>query len=506
MDHSELVQEMVLLEKMTAQERLKHARRRRQQQLKNWMQREGLTSNGTTVSNGISTKLRKTAVKFSENVVLLEATARQDIEEVRNLLQSGKYNPNTTNEDGLTPIHQCSIDNSEKLLRLLIEYGGDVNARDRDLWTPLHAAATCGHLQICRVLIENGAELLALNADGNMPYDICDDDITLDYIETQMDRIGITQEMIDKTRAQVENQMLIDLQTLVRKKSVGSLRSIDDILSFRNSDGVTPLHIASANGYQTVVEYLLKQHVSINLQDSDGWTPTHAAAFWCQQSILTELIRAGADIYEKILDGRSAVDLCDDPDLRSYMIDFYEQNLRNQEKAAAAAAAAAAAQLQQKLNNRLQLNTNSLPNGTTSRTGTLYESRSSVSSPYGSGSSLNRSSSIRRASIRDREKVKKLNENFFEVLQARDKIQEDVDEGLTNGTLCSPPPAKSSSKEEHTNSVTTTTATDSTVREPTTVNSVKKPMAPVIESNLPPLKAPLPPPINQTTADTLSDV
>ena len=68
------------------------------------------------------------------------ATARQDIEEVRNLLQSGKYNPNTANEDGLTPIHQCSIDNSEKLLRLLIEYHGDVNAKDRDLWTPLHAA------------------------------------------------------------------------------------------------------------------------------------------------------------------------------------------------------------------------------------------------------------------------------------------------------------------------------------------------------------------------------
>lgn len=77
MDHSELIQEMVLLEKMTAQERLKHARRRRQQQLKNWMQREGLTSNGTTVSNGLSTKLRKTAVKFPENVVILEGKRKR---------------------------------------------------------------------------------------------------------------------------------------------------------------------------------------------------------------------------------------------------------------------------------------------------------------------------------------------------------------------------------------------------------------------------------------------
>ncbi|CAF1068736.1 unnamed protein product [Adineta steineri] len=529
MDHSELIQEMVLLEKMTAQERLKHARRRRQQQLKNWLTREGLSSNGTVISNGITakpikppTKSRKVSVKFPENVVLLEAAARQDIEEVRNLLQSGKYSPNTANEDGLTPIHQCSIDNSEKLLRLLIEYGGDVNAKDRDLWTPLHAAATCGHLQICRILIENGAELLALNADGNMPYDICDDDTTLDYIETQMDRIGITQEMIDKTRTLVENQMLIDLQNLVKKKSQGSSRSIDDILSYRNAEGVTPLHIASANGYQTVVEYLLKQYVSINLQDSDGWTPTHAAAFWCQQPILTQLIKGGADIYEKSPDGRSALDLCEDPDLRSYMIDLQEQNIRNQEKAAAAAAAAAAQQLQQKLNGRSQLNTNSLPNGITSRTGNLYESRSSVSSPYGSGSSLNRTSSIRRASIRDREKVKKLNENFLDVLQARDKIQEDADEGTattngitTNGIISPIITKKSSHKEDHTNSVTTT-ATDSTVREPTTVISTKKSPAPIADQTLPPLKVPPPlplplpsqtlPPPNQTTADTLSEV
>ena len=149
----------------------------------------------------------------------------------------------------------------------------------------IYLLATCGHLEICKILIDNGAELLALNADDNMPYDICDDDLTLDYIETQMDSIGITQEMIDTTRAQVENQMLHDLQLLVRE-SLSSSRSIDDILSYRNEEGATPLHIASANGYQTVVEYLLQYNVSINLQDADGWCPIHAAAFWCHLPIL----------------------------------------------------------------------------------------------------------------------------------------------------------------------------------------------------------------------------
>ena len=233
-----------------------------------------------------------------------------------------------------------------------------------------------------------------------------------------------------------------------------------------------------------------------------------------------QLIEAGADIYEKIPDGRSALDLCDDPDTRTYMIDFQEQCMRDQERAAAAAAAAAVvataaqvAQLQQKLNTttlintRLQVGINSLPNGTIPRTGTLYESRSSISSPYGSGSSLNRTSSIRRASLRDREKVKKLNESFLDVLQAKDKIQEDVDENATNATLTNGIiPSRTINKEEHSGSITTTTATttDSTVREPITATPIKKSTdAPIIE--LPPLKVPPPPP-PQTTAGTLCDV
>jgi len=37
-------------------------------------------------------------------------------------------------------------------------------------------------------LIDAGAELLSVNADGNMPYDLCEDDTTLSYIENEMAR------------------------------------------------------------------------------------------------------------------------------------------------------------------------------------------------------------------------------------------------------------------------------------------------------------------------------
>ena len=41
------------------------------------------------------------------------------------------------------------------------------------------------------VVCYRGAELLAVNADGNMPYDICEDEVTLDHIETEMAKQGM---------------------------------------------------------------------------------------------------------------------------------------------------------------------------------------------------------------------------------------------------------------------------------------------------------------------------
>lgn len=55
-----------------------------------------------------------------------------------------------------------------------------------------------------------------MNADGNMPYDICEDEQTLDYIEAEMAKRGITQELIDQIRLKTENQMLFDMKELIQ--------------------------------------------------------------------------------------------------------------------------------------------------------------------------------------------------------------------------------------------------------------------------------------------------
>lgn len=321
-EHSELIAEMAQIDKMTTQERLKLARRRRLQQLKKWSQREKeYNSNKRKKDAVIVKRARKNDYKvhFVPSVMLLEAAARNDVDEVKRLLMLG-VSPDSTNEDGLTALHQCCIDDSEEMMKLLLEFGANVNAKDSEQWTPLHAAATCGHIHIVKYLIVKGADLLAVNADGNMPYDICDDDSTLDYIENEMAKKGITQEMIDHTRAATEILMLNDLKSLVAKGE-----SVDSM----NHAGASPLHIASANGYLSVLEFLLDQHVTIDVCDDDQWQPIHAAACWGHPDAIEMLVQAGADINAKTKNGETPYDISEDIEVRERIMQLkYEMETK----------------------------------------------------------------------------------------------------------------------------------------------------------------------------------
>lgn len=192
-EHLELLAEMPVVGRMNAQERLKHAQKRRAQQVKAWAQAEkeaqGKKSHRERPRTEAAGGGPQKRVLFPPSVTLLEAAARNDLEEVRQLLESG-VSPDLANEDGLTALHQSCIDDFREMVQQLLEAGAKVNARDSESWTPLHAAATCGHLQLVELLVARGADLLAVNTDGNMPYDLCEDERTLDCLETAMANRG----------------------------------------------------------------------------------------------------------------------------------------------------------------------------------------------------------------------------------------------------------------------------------------------------------------------------
>ncbi|PAV59821.1 hypothetical protein WR25_08032 [Diploscapter pachys] len=309
MDHQDLVSELPEIERMTPQDRIALAKERRRIQLRMNDERDRSLP---------PPRPRRPRLRFCPEVALLDATGRADAAEVERLLNEGA-NPNSHNEDGLTPLHQCAIDDNAQIMRLLLAHGADVNAQDTEAWTPLHAAACCAHINVVRILIAHNANLLAVNADGNMPYDICDDEATLDAIESEMAARGITQGYIDEQRGAPEKQMLDDMKHLHQQGLP---------LDHRQPDGSTFLHIAAANGYYDVAAFLLRCGVSPLVRDNDLWQPVHAAACWAQPDLVELICEYGGDIHAKTSSGEAPMDLCEDATTRAVISNMIQNEAR----------------------------------------------------------------------------------------------------------------------------------------------------------------------------------
>uniref|UniRef100_A0A3Q0KGC6 Protein phosphatase 1 regulatory inhibitor subunit 16a, putative n=1 Tax=Schistosoma mansoni TaxID=6183 RepID=A0A3Q0KGC6_SCHMA len=303
--------------------RIKNARKERANQLKEWqiydkkMQKESekLQKKGLSPLNDRRHYNSSRAVKFPQSLIFLEAAARGDLDEVRELLSSGVC-PDVANEDGLTALHQCCIDNNLEMCRLLLRYGANPNSRDTELWTPLHASATCHHTEMCKILIDHGADLLAMNVDGNMPYECCMPGPTLNLVETEMDKRGITQEEIDDWHRVPECEMLADMEALY--KAGADLDRLD-------AQGASMLHIAAASGFEEVVLFLLKRGAKIDLLDKDGWQAIHIAACWCQLEIVELLVNFGADILAETRNGETVFDICEDIEMHTRLIEIKQE-------------------------------------------------------------------------------------------------------------------------------------------------------------------------------------
>lgn len=58
-----------------------------------------------------------------------------------------------------TPIDCAAYRGHDKVVKVLIDAGADVNPADKQPTTPLHLAAQEGHLNVVRVLLDNHANV-----------------------------------------------------------------------------------------------------------------------------------------------------------------------------------------------------------------------------------------------------------------------------------------------------------------------------------------------------------
>ena len=99
-----------------------------------------------------------------------------------------------------------------------------------------------------------------------------------------------------------------DIHELKKAAESGGLDLVS-ISSVRGKLGITPLHVASENGSNEILEYLNDFDINLNIQDNGGRTLLHTAITGNRVSTVKLLLKMGVNLNLKNKQGYTAMDV-----------------------------------------------------------------------------------------------------------------------------------------------------------------------------------------------------
>jgi ankyrin repeat protein len=103
---------------------------------------------------------------------LMQASARNRLKTAAHLLENGADTENVENSVGCNALTFACLSGSFEVVRMLLDHGGNVNARDRFRRTALMAAAASGNIGAALLLLTNGADAQLESKFGTTAADL----------------------------------------------------------------------------------------------------------------------------------------------------------------------------------------------------------------------------------------------------------------------------------------------------------------------------------------------
>ena len=101
--------------------------------------------------------------EFAEEIIKLgEKRKYREVEEALSRDAGSAFTVNSVNSHGATALHHAAHNGDVRLVRLLVDFGANVDVRNKELYTPLVFAAMKGHTQVVNVLLDANCEVDAL--------------------------------------------------------------------------------------------------------------------------------------------------------------------------------------------------------------------------------------------------------------------------------------------------------------------------------------------------------
>jgi ankyrin repeat protein len=231
-----------------------------------------------------------------ENADLLDIAALQGHVSVVDLLIDSGFDVNSAPK-GSPPLHVAAEKGYLDLLERLIEKGALIDLPDTILGaTSLHCAALKGHLKVVKKLIDYQAKIDVQDAHKRTALCSAAEIGFLDIVELLI-KSGASRTIVD---AEDRTPLICATRKghlAIVKLLLAQEKSDKDLVLLREEKESYPLHIAAGKGYEEVVDFLLRQGISIDQQTKDNRiTALHMAAMKGRDTIVAKLLGANANV------------------------------------------------------------------------------------------------------------------------------------------------------------------------------------------------------------------
>lgn len=187
----------------------------------------------------------------AENII--QCLRAGNVTEVENMIAHDRRLARISDGDGDTLLHLAVVAHNEYLLRYLSQHGGvSINATNRARMTPLHYAVFAQNTRMVALVLQLGGFVDAGDASGKTP-------LMYAAINCQADDLAL----LLRDNASVGAADLVGdtaLHHAVRSRSLPSVRALSTFPYFdvnaSNCLGETALHIACARGFSECVAFL----------------------------------------------------------------------------------------------------------------------------------------------------------------------------------------------------------------------------------------------------------
>ena len=241
------------------------------------------------------------SISFNKTEIIIDSIKKHDMEDLKLIIQKIQRNEiNKTSPHGLAPIHHACLEEDLDMVECLLEHDADPSLQDIEGWTPLHIAAATNNHQLAVRLLAEGADPCLLNNDQETASDVAEEEEIHSLLHAAEEKRRREEEAEaalregegeGETEDEEESLLTALKQALTHKQNVSEWEEMLGI-----SEDASILHLAAAYGYSRLVKYICEEGVvSVNTRDSDGWTPLHVASYWQESEIEELLLSRGAN-------------------------------------------------------------------------------------------------------------------------------------------------------------------------------------------------------------------